>query len=56
MSAPQFNDDAYMQTTAPYMAFHNKIRTVDALITYTDTQSTDSYEVAHVLATTQLDK
>ena len=48
--------DSSAATEIPYNAFHHKIRTVDALITYTDTQSTGSYEVAHVLATTQLDK
>jgi len=55
MSAAHHNDNAYLQVTAPYMAFHNKIRTVDALITYTDAFSEDSYDVQQLLSNTRLD-
>ena len=55
MSGPHIAENAYQQTTTPYMAFHNKIRTVDALITYIDTASPDSYDVQQLLASTKLD-
>ena len=55
MRAPH-DDNAYLQVTAPYMASHHKIRTVDALITYTDSQGPTSYNVEQLLATTKLDQ
>ena len=55
MSAPHNSESTHQQVTAPYMAFHNKIRTVDALITYIDTPSENSYDVQQLLASTTLD-
>lgn len=54
MSAPHNSEGAYQQVTAPYMAFHHKIRTVDALITYIETPSENSYDVQQLLTSTTL--
>jgi len=47
--------DSGANTEIPYTAFHHKIRTVKALITYTQKPLNDSYDVMKSLATISVD-
>ncbi len=48
-------NDSGANTEIPYTAFHHKIRTVKALITYTETQTSKSYDVLESLANISID-
>ncbi len=47
--------DSGANTEIPYTAFHHEIRTVNALVTYTQKPSNDSYDVMESLATISVD-